>query len=43
MLKIFDTDNYNEVASFNMGTNSVTDIVWHPVLNQIFLCILLIF
>lgn len=32
-LKFFDSTDYKEVASLNMGKNSVTDIKWHANLN----------
>jgi hypothetical protein len=36
MLKLFESTNYTESASFGTGPNGVTDIKWHSGLNQIF-------
>jgi WD40 repeat protein len=36
MLKLYESTGYTEAASFGTGPNGVTDIKWHPGLNQIF-------
>lgn len=35
-LLFYDSVTFEKVAEINMGSSSITDIKWHPILNQLF-------
>ena len=35
-LLFYDSVTFEQIADINMGNISITDIKWHPVLNQLF-------
>lgn len=36
-LLFYDSVTFEKVADINMGNCSITDIKWHPILNQLFI------